>query len=611
MTRNFDVVGTNFTSGFVFNAGPDITVTAVTIVNSTRATVTLQIGSAAALGPRDVTVSTPGGTSNSVVFTVLIPPPTLTSFSPSSGVQQSTFNVTLTGTNFVPGLTINGVGTFSQIVVIDSTSATAVMTIPANTTTGPGGVSVSTASGPSNNLTFTVLPGVPTLTSISPVVAVRGRLSSFTLLGTNFIPGSTTISPIPGVTISIFTTSGGSIGANFDIPASTPLGPQALTVTTPGGTTGSVTLTIVDPFPDLVLGYNGNNAFWAGLNGTYGITIINNGTAPTSKPVTLTDALPPELTYVSSSGPNFSCSANGQLVTCTYSPPIVPFFGATVNVTVALSPAVTSPVSHTMSVILDEDLDPSNNSTSGNVVSQVPPAPTFVFTPSSLTAGQQGTVALFLPVNLPQDLTGTLTLNFSSTASNPADDPAIQFATGGRQVSFVIPANSSQARFGSASVAGPVGYQAGTVAGSVSFSGTARVGTFQRSFASNPGISSLVISPTPPVIQSVRADSQNGFALLITSFSTPRSMTEMSLQFNTVPSVPVGCGSVAGCTASGSTLTLDVKGIFDTWFTGGSQSGGLSTLRLPLSIQGKVRGSVSVTLKNALGSSNTVFFTLP
>ena len=612
VTRNFDVLGTNFTSGFVFNPGPDITVTAVTIVNSTRATVTLQIGSAAALGPRDVTVSTPGGTSNSVVFTVLIPPPTLTSFSPSSGVQQSTFSVTLTGTNFVPGLTINGVGsTFSQIVVIDSTSATAVMTIPANTTTGPGGVSVSTASGPSNNLTFVVLPGVPTLTSISPVVAVRGRLSSFTLLGTNFIPGSTTISAIPGVTISIFTTSGGSIGANFDIPASTPLGPQALTVTTPGGTTGSVTLTIVDPFPDLVLGYNGNNAFWAGLNGTYGITIINNGTAPTSKPVTLTDALPPELTYVSSNGPNFSCSANGQLVTCTYSPPIVPFFGATVNITVALSPTLTSPVSHTMSVILDEDLDPSNNSISRSLVSQVPPAPTFVFTPSSLTAGQQGTVALFLPVNLPQDMTGTLTLNFSSTASNPGDDPAIQFATGGRQVSFVIPANSTQARFGSASVAGPVGYQAGTVAGSVSFSGIARVGTFQRSFASNPGISSLVISPIPPVIQSVRGDSQNGFALLITSFSTPRSMTEMSLQFNTIPSVPVGCGSAPGCSASGSTLTLDVKGIFDTWFTGSSQAGGLSTLRLPLSIQGKIRGSVGVTLKNALGSSNQVFFTLP
>ena len=264
-----------------------------------------------------------------------------------------------------------------------------------------------------------------------------------------------------------------------------------------------------------------------------------------------------------------------------------------------------------MSVILDEDLDPSNNSISRSVVSQVPPAPTFLFTPPSLTAGQQGTVALSLPVTLPQDMTGTLTLNFSSTASNPADDPAIQFATGGRQVSFVIPANSSQARFGSASVSGPVGYQAGTVAGSVSLSGTARVGTFQRSFASNSGISSLVISPTPPVIQSVRADSQNGFALLITSFSTPRSMTEMGLQFNTVPSVPVGCGSAPGCTASGSTLTLDVKGIYDTWFTSSSQSGGLSTLRLPLSIQGKVRGSVSVTLKNALGSSNTVFFTLP
>jgi hypothetical protein len=200
-------------------------------------------------------------------------------------------------------------------------------------------------------------------------------------------------------------------------------------------------------------------------------------------------------------------------------------------------------------------------------------------------------------------------LNFSSNASNPGDDPTIQFATGGRQVSFVIPANTLQARFGNAPAAGSIGFQAGTVAGSITFSGNVLIGLAQKSVDSLPGAKALVISPTPPVLQSVRSDSQNGFALLITSFSTPRSMTELSLQFNT--GVPVGCGSVAGCTASGSTLTLDVKGIFDAWFTGSSQSGGLSTLRLPLSIQGKVRGSVGVTFKNALGSSNTVFFTFP
>jgi hypothetical protein len=51
--------------------------------------------------------------------------------------------------------------------------------------------------------------------------------------------------------------------------------------------------------------------------------------------------------------------------------------------------------------------------------------------------------------------------------------------------------------------------------------------------------------------------------------------------------------------------------MFDSWFSGSSQFGGLTTLRLPLSIQGNVHGTVTVSLKNALGVSNSVNFMLP
>jgi len=84
----------------------------------------------------------------------------------------------------------------------------------------------------------------------------------------------------------------------------------------------------------------------------------------------------------------------------------------------------------------------------------------------------------------------------------------------------------------------------------------------------------------------------------------------VSLQFNTSPAVQFNCGSVSGCTASGSTLTLDLTALYNGWFAT-SQFGGLSTLRLPLTIQGSPRGSVNVTLKNALGASNSLSFTLP
>ena len=59
-----------------------------------------------------------------------------------------------------------------------------------------------------------------------------------------------------------------------------------------------------------------------------------------------------------------------------------------------------------------------------------------------------------------QDLTGTLTLTF--TPDSFADDPTIQFASGGRTVNFKIPANTTSAVFGQAS---QVQFSSGTVAG--------------------------------------------------------------------------------------------------------------------------------------------------
>ena len=171
-------------------------------------------------------------------------------------------------------------------------------------------------------------------------------------------------------------------------------------------------------------------------------------------------------------------------------------------------------------------------------------------------------------------------------------------------MSFNIPANTTQARFGSSTIAGPIGFQTGTVAGSIAFSGVAQIGTIQKVFSSIPGSISLTIAPAAPVLRNVRRDSQPGVGILITSSSTARSVTEMIMQFNTSPRVDPSCGSVAGCTASGSTLTLDVKALFDGWFSGDSQFGSLNTLRIPLVIQGNLHGSVSITFKNALGSSN-------
>ncbi len=87
--------------------------------------------------------------------------PTLTSITPSSGSAGTTVNATLTGTNFVTGattVTIAGTGvTANSVTVQSTTSLTAAFAIAPGTVLGPYPVTVSTASGTSASLPFTVL----------------------------------------------------------------------------------------------------------------------------------------------------------------------------------------------------------------------------------------------------------------------------------------------------------------------------------------------------------------------------------------------------------------------------------------------------------------------
>lgn len=110
------------------------------------------------------------------------PPPTFSSFTPTSGYPGAT--VTLTGTNFstVPGINVvrfNGV----QSIVTASTATSITTTVPAGATTGPVTVEIAcqTATAPGN---FTVLIPPPVITSFSPVSGPIG--TTVTLTGTDF-----------------------------------------------------------------------------------------------------------------------------------------------------------------------------------------------------------------------------------------------------------------------------------------------------------------------------------------------------------------------------------------------------------------------------------------
>ena len=153
LTVNVTLNGTNLVSPMTIAAGAGIAVSNVSVVSSSIVTASFTISLAATLGGRNVTVTTPDGTSNAVTFSVItLPLPTLAGIGPSSGGQGSTVNVTLSGTNLISGMTVSAGSeiTVSDVTVAESTSATAKFTISASAMLGPHDVTVTTSGGTSS-----------------------------------------------------------------------------------------------------------------------------------------------------------------------------------------------------------------------------------------------------------------------------------------------------------------------------------------------------------------------------------------------------------------------------------------------------------------------------
>ncbi len=68
---------------------------------------------------------------------------------------------------------------------------------------------------------------------------------------------------------------------------------------------------------DLTIDKSHAGGFGIGQEGVYTLAVTNEGDAATVGTTTVTDTLPPELTFVSATGTGWSCGAAGQDVTCT------------------------------------------------------------------------------------------------------------------------------------------------------------------------------------------------------------------------------------------------------------------------------------------------------
>jgi len=107
-----------------------------------------------------------------------------------------------------------------------------------------------------------------------------------------------------------------------------------------------------DPAVDLGVTLSHTGTFVSGGTGTYTITVSNAaGVEREDNTVTVRDTLPPGLTYNASSGTGWTCSAAGQLVTCTHAPTINP--GASLpplSLVVNVAEAAANPVTNSVTV---------------------------------------------------------------------------------------------------------------------------------------------------------------------------------------------------------------------------------------------------------------------
>jgi hypothetical protein len=270
--------------------------------------------------------------------------------------------------------------------------------------------------------------------------------------------------------------------------------------------------------------------------------------------------------------------------------------GASVTFSVTFSPVTTGVITGTLRI------DTNTFTLSG---AAGPPAalPDYSFQGGTATieAQQQPAIGLSLNTAYPLALNGTLTLTFTSDVF--ANDPAVQFASGGRTLNFTIPANSRQAVFPNGATQMRV--QSGTVAGTI---------TLTPSFVTTAG--AIDLTPTAPASLSMRmaqaapqllsvvlsTRTASGFTLLVTGFATGRSITQMDFQF----------APTAGENVRTTRLSLNVEPTFLAWYqsTASQTYGSLFTATVPFTLAGDLTivtelaatiQSVSVTLTNRQG----------
>jgi len=284
--------GTNFTATSLVQVNGASRSTA--FVSSTQLTATLTAGDLANAGSLSITVTSSGGTSAPLIFTVNNPVPSLTSISPSTTFAGGpAFTLTVNGTKFVNGSVVQVNGSSRSTTFVSSTQLSAA--IPASDIASAGTLSITVVNpapggGASAALSLVVNNPPPSLTSISPSTTFAGGPAfTLTVNGTSFVNGS--VVQVNGSSRS--TTFVGNTQLSAAIPASdiASTGTLSITVVNPdGGASAALALVVNNPVPTLTsispsTAFAGGPAFTLTVNGTNfinGSVVQVNGSSRTT-----------------------------------------------------------------------------------------------------------------------------------------------------------------------------------------------------------------------------------------------------------------------------------------------------------------------------------------
>jgi len=216
--------------------------------------------------------------------------------------------------------------------------------------------------------------------------------------------------------------------------------------------------------------------------------------------------------------------------------------------------------------------------------------------PAATIGGAPPTVApatqQFLQVSLADPFAATITANLTLTfaPTSGADDPAIQFATGGRTAQITIPAGYTTGLTS-------VGVQTGTVAGVITITAQLLAGTVNVTPTPAPK-QTITVTAGAPVITAVTATrTSTGFTVTVTGYASNRGVDSGTFQFS----------ASEGSSLQTTQLNTTDTSLFTQWYGSSTSApfGSQFKLSQPFTVNGSNASvlAVTVTLSNALGTS--------